>query len=534
MKLYSFKQLTLASAFTFFSIASLPAGDCKPHCGTIPFPSNTGHITPKPILHSPEVWSFVTEPDLHPMKVVINNFKPGTSPGFIFVAPYTASSNAMIGQTGSLILDNNGVPFWFRPLSSPNLMNTDFRVQKLGGKPVLTFWQGTVATPPTYTNSPEGSSEPGSCFYILDHHYRVIRTVNAHKGYISDVHEFLITPRNSALLLSTKKVPMDLTPFGGPKEGFLQDFAIQEIDLCTNKLLFFWNALEHIYPGDSHQPASSAVETDNVWDAYHLNSIGLTENEDEIILSSRNMWAIYRINKRNGHIVWQLGGVHNDFTIEPGAQFSWQHDARFLDNNEISMFDDNCCESSTIPPETPPAHGLILQLDLAKMTASLKRSYFHNPNLQVATQGSVQRLENGNRFVGWGQDQFYSEFLEAGNTEEDPAVNFVYDAQMPGENVSYRAFKNDWVGIPYYPPKIAAKKIDSVKTTVFASWNGSTETKAWRVLAGCSEKRLHKIAEAPKTGFETAIEVETKARYFQVQALNNRGEVIGTSQTLKE
>ena len=135
-------------------------------------------------------------------------------------------------------------------------MNTDFRVQTLNGKPVLTFWQGTLATPPAYTNAPGGSSEPGSCYYILDNTYAVIKTVSAQKGFTSDIHEFLLTPNNTALFLSTKAVPMDLTPYGGPQDGYVQDFAIQEIDLHTNKLVFFWDALEHIPLTDSYEPAS--------------------------------------------------------------------------------------------------------------------------------------------------------------------------------------------------------------------------------------------------------------------------------------
>lgn len=213
--------------------------ECHAICGTVPYPSNTGYVTPDPIIDSPQVWSFVSEPHLHPMKVTVHINQIGTSSGLIFLAPYTFSSTATYGQPGALILDNAGNPVWFRPLSSPNLMNTDFRVQKLYGKRVLTFWQGSLATPPTYTNVPAGSSEPGSCYYILDETYQVIKVVKARKGFTCDVHEFLITPCNTALFLSTKTVPMDLTPYGGPKDGYIQNFAIQEVDLKTNKLLFF-------------------------------------------------------------------------------------------------------------------------------------------------------------------------------------------------------------------------------------------------------------------------------------------------------
>lgn len=498
-------------------------------CGSIPYPSNTGFTTPDPIINSPQVWSFISEPDLHPMKITVNTFNPGTSSGLIFLAPYAFSSNAIYGQPGVLILDNEGNPFWFRPLSSPNLMNTDFRMQTFNGKPVLTFWQGTLATPPAYTNAPGGSSEPGSCYYILDNTYAVIKTVSAQRDFISDIHEFLLTPNNTALLLSTKTVPMDLTPYGGPKEGYVQDFAIQEIDLHTNKLIFFWDALDHIPLTDSYEPASSATSSGNIWDAFHLNSIGLTNNAAEILVSGRNTWTIYKINKPTGNIIWRLGGKQTSFTIGSGASFSWQHDARFLPNNLISMFDDNSDNSSD---PGPPSHGLILQLDLVNMSASLYRSYYHDPNIIVASQGNVQSLANGNKFVGWGQSQYYSEYNEAGNTEINPALNLLYDAQMPGSNYTYRAYRNDWIGRPFYPPSIGITSI-SGQITVYASWNGSTETAQWQVLAGSKPKKLSLVGSAAKSGFETSVQVSEKGPYFQVRALNANGRVIGESKVVK-
>ncbi len=232
-----------------------------------------------------------------------------------------------------------------------------------------------------------------------------MKTIKAHKGYTSDIHEFLLTPQNTAFLLCTKTVPMDLTPYGGPQNGFVQDFAIQEVDVKTNKLLFFWNALDHIPLSDSFVSASSATESGNIWDAYHLNSIGLTNNKDDIIVSSRSTWTIYKINKPNHNIVWRLGGKQSDFTFGKKAQFSWQHDARFLRHNIISCFDDNSDGESV----EPPSHGLQLKLDFVNMTAVVDHTYFHDPNISVASQGSVQKLKYGNRFVGWGQLQYYSE-----------------------------------------------------------------------------------------------------------------------------
>ena len=498
-------------------------------CGNVPYPSNTGYITPDPIITSPDVWSFVSEPNLHPMKVSINLYKRSTSSGLIFLAPYAFSADAIYGQPGALIADNKGNPIWFRPLNSPNLMNTDFRVQKLHGKPVLTFWQGTLATPPAYTNTPGGSSEPGSCYYILDTTYKVISTLSAKKNFIPDIHEFLLTPKNTALFLSTLAVPMDLTPYGGPSDGYVQDFAIQEVDVKTNKLLFFWNALDHIPLTDSYEPASSATSSNNVWDAYHLNSIGLTDKSDDILVSGRNTWTIYKINKPSRKIIWKLGGKQSDFSIEKKAKFSWQHDARFLPHHVISMFDDNSSGSSV--PE-PPSHGLQIKLDFDNMTARLYRSYYHNPNITVASQGNVENLKNGHRFIGWGQSQYYSEFKRAGNTKKKPAKHLIYDAQMPSNNYTYRAYRHHWTGTPYYPPSIAVQSEEG-QILVYASWNGSTETRRWKLFAGTCPKKLSHVKSASRRGFETTIKSPCKGPYFQVKALNPKGKVIGVSKVVQ-
>ena len=40
-----------------------------------------------------------------------------------------------------MILDSHGGLIWFKPLAS-RIFASDFRVQTLNGKPVLTWWQG--------------------------------------------------------------------------------------------------------------------------------------------------------------------------------------------------------------------------------------------------------------------------------------------------------------------------------------------------------------------------------------------------------
>ncbi|WP_312354833.1 arylsulfotransferase family protein [Aminipila sp.] len=480
------------------------------------------------IFKKPQVWSFASAPCLHPMKVSININKPGTAPGLIFVAPYTSYEAAMIGQTGSLIMDQDGNPVWFRPLPSRYIQNMDFRMQFFRGKPVLTMWEGTISgTQSSNPDLPAGDPEPGAYFQIMDQHYTVIKKIKARKGFTADVHEFIITRKNTALFTAVKQVPADLTPYGGPQDGYFDNYSIQEVDLITGELIFCWSVLAHVDPEESMLPASSAASSNNIWDCFHVNSV--EEGPDNTLLvSMRNMWAIYNIDKTNGEIIWQLGGNQSDFILEPCAQFSWQHDARYRGGNRISLFDDACCGSSSSPPEGP-ARGLILQLDFPTMTAYADRTYYHDPLLYVPSQGNVQKLDNGNEFIGWGQESYVSEFENAGNTANEPSVNLIYDMQFPKENLSYRAFKNKWVGMPLDPPEIEVK-VMCQEVIVYASWNGSTETDAWQVLAGFTCDDLSVVANGvPREGFETKIKVNFMGPYFRVNALDFNGQIIGAS-----
>ena len=94
------------------------------------------------------VWSFASAPRLHPMKVNVLTLNPGADLNPIFVAAYAQSANpgVLVGQNGPLIMDASGNPIWFHPTSSNNSMQVfDFHTQTLYGKPVLIWWQGTIA-----------------------------------------------------------------------------------------------------------------------------------------------------------------------------------------------------------------------------------------------------------------------------------------------------------------------------------------------------------------------------------------------------
>ena len=104
------------------------------------------------------------------------------SPGYIFIAP-----KKKVTQGGPLILDNRGRVVWFMPVDERGV--TDFRVQRYRGKPVLTWWRGKSA-----------DDKRLGAYSIYDKSYRLSNASAPGHGLSGDMHEFTITPRNTALI----------------------------------------------------------------------------------------------------------------------------------------------------------------------------------------------------------------------------------------------------------------------------------------------------------------------------------------------
>jgi predicted lipoprotein with Yx(FWY)xxD motif len=463
-------------------------------------------------------WSFQTAPQLQPPQVEVLTSRKGTASGLMFLDPFKdfAVTTPQIGQSGALILDEAGHPVWFRPAPSGQEI-VDFRTQTYQGRPVLTWWQGSLILPPA---SPAGVPEPGGAFYIYNQHYREVKRITAQNGFIADPHELLLTPRGTAIFPAVKDVSADLSAYGGSATGQYEDNAIQEIDLKTGKLVFQWDMASHIPLSEAEVTPAPAPAV--VWDPYHINSID-TDAHGHLLLSARDTWGVYEISHRDGHVIWRLGGKNSTFATGANADFSWQHDARFRAGNEITLFDDSCCN---LPAGKPArfARGLVLRLDASKKTASVVRSYTHAPGLDVPTQGSMQTLPNGNIFVGWGQQPLYSEYTAAGK--------LLYDVRLPDADESYRTLRLPWVGKPLTKPSVVVRR-SGAKSVVAVSWNGATAVASWRVLSGRRTGPLAAVDTVARHGFETTVRLTSRRARFEVKALDAKGHVIGTSAVVK-
>jgi hypothetical protein len=438
------------------------------------------------------VQHFHTRPDLTPASITINRRSSATYNGDIFLTPQFGPL-----QNGPMLLDPSGRMIWFQPLPA-NQLATDFRVQQLGSQPVLTWWQG-------FTNNGSGRGQG----VIYNSAYQQIATVQAGNGLQGmDLHEFLVTPQGDAYIVGVSPVH-----YGSLKKP-LMDAVVQEIDIKTGLVLFEWHALDHVPISESFFKTTSKGF---VFDPYHLNSIAL-DRAGNLLVSMRNTWAVYKINRSTGAIIWTLGSNRSSFKWASGASVAFQHNAIEQPDGSITMFDDGGG-----PPTVHNARAVRISVNQRRKTASLVRQYTHSPALATHFEGNAQVLPNGDVFVGWGQQPYFTEFDSSGKQ--------IFDARFTSNTSSYRAYRMAWSGQPNTAPNIAATPNNDGTTEVWASWNGATTVSSWRVLAGPSAGSLSPVASGRWRGFETGIAANTGMPVFEVQAVGSKGQVLATSGT---
>jgi Arylsulfotransferase (ASST) len=429
---------------------------------------------------------FVSRPDLKPPRVKMLVRTRYATPGYIFIAPKKKAE-----QGGPLILDNRGRMIWFLPVDRRGV--TDFRVQRYHRKPVLTWWRGKSA-----------DGKRLGRYSIYDDHYRLITYVRPGHGLSGDMHEFKITPRNTALMTLSHTVRV--------KTRKVLEGALQEVDIRTGRVLFEWHSIGHVALTESYYRLPR--NPDRTYDYFHINTIEV-DRDGNYLVSARNTHTVYKINRKTGDVMWRLGGKRSDFELGKGVRFGWQHDVRRQADGTVTLFDNEAA-----PKLRKQSRGLVLRVDERHKTVALLHSFVHTPPLVAVDQGNMQKLANGNYLVGWGHQPYVTEFGPHGKT--------LLDFRFGRTGVdSYRAYRFRWVGRPHSKPTVTVEG-----NTLYVSWNGATEVRGWQLLGGTEKKKLRPLATVPKTGFEAAIPLPDDAAWVAVRALDRLGHSLARSATV--
>ncbi len=119
-----------------------------------------------------------------------------------------------------------------------------------------------------------------------------------------------------------------------------------------------------------------------------------------ILLSSRHLNEITKINRATGDMIWRLGGVHNQFTfVNDTLPFHYQHHIRRIANGNIT------CSIMEIFTHLLFSRAVEYHLDEVNKIATLVWQYRNTPVIYGPSMGSVQRLQNGNTLICWGRNK---------------------------------------------------------------------------------------------------------------------------------
>jgi hypothetical protein len=170
-----------------------------------------------------------------------------------------------------------------------------------------------------------------------------------------------------------------------------------------------WDAFDHL--DVNRGPILGEVCTANVGDQVcsstprlpavdwlHINAVSWSPADENLVVSVRHQdWVLkidYQGGAGDGHIIWRLG-QDGDFTVnatDPNPWFSHQHNAHFIDDTTLVVFDNGNTRRASDP--SADSRGQVWTIDEQTMTATL----VFNADLGTYSSalGAAQRLSNGN------------------------------------------------------------------------------------------------------------------------------------------
>jgi hypothetical protein len=278
------------------------------------------------------------------------------------------------------------------------------------------------------------TAEDNAIQIIMNDNLDIIDTIRSANGYNADIHDFLILPNGHYLIMSYDPLPYDFSMENenGNPGGILTGAVFQELDR-NKKSVFQWRSVDFVDYRDTYAKASLKDI-----DYFHINS-AKQDWDGNFIISSRHMNQILKIDRHTGEVIWKLGGKQNEFTFineneeNSPDYFSFQHDVQRINNGNILFYDNGNQRS--------PVYSRVVEykLDEVQKTAELVWEYRHNPDMSSGSQGSVQRLKNGNTIVDWGAS---INPLMIDVTEVTPEKKVVWEMGLPKGITTYRAVKH--------------------------------------------------------------------------------------------
>jgi len=423
----------------------------------------------------------VSVPSDFPWIAITVNSNPCPDPIFI-------DNRGGNGDAFNVIFDNSGSPIWYMRMPDER---RDMKVQHNG---VLTML----------------ARDNGNHFNGFDTHYAQITNYWSANGYSGDEHELQVLADGTYLMTSLLIETVDMSRYvlGGLTNAAVTEEAIQEFT-AAGDLIFQWRAWDNF---DIRDEQLFINLLGNNFDFPHMNAIDV-DTDGNLLLSTRNLSEITKINRDTGEIIWRLGGAHNQFTFvnDPLNGPRNQHAIRMVTTNDYTMFDNGNQHSPSM------SRGVEYVLDTNLMTATLVWQYPNPPTASTFSyyMGDVQRLTNGNTLINWAIGSLPK------LTEVRPDGTKAFEMNWVDQWEAYRTWRCPWKGSALQPYLIAESYPDNL-TLIFNQF-GDTNVAFYRIYGGTSPHPTNLLATSAVTLKRLSNLQNGGVYYFRVTAVNRQG-----------
>ena len=272
---------------------------------------------------------------------------------------------------------------------------------------------------------------------IFDRNYRELARFPPGDGRGSDLHELILTPTGTALITAYDIPTVDRSSVGHGR-GRVIEGIVQELEVPSARVLFEWRSLDHVALTESYSQVAPA------FDYFHVNSVDLAA-DGNLLVSARNTWTVYKVDRGTGKVIWRLGGKKSDFAMGAG------HAVLLAARRPQPRLGR---ARHALRQRRRPAGGAAVARPRARCSTRpacgrrSSRQYLHRPPLLAHAFGSVQVQPNGNVLVGWATQPWFTEYTAGG------AV--LLDAKLPHGGQNYRTLRFPWTSTPTEPPALAS------------------------------------------------------------------------------
>lgn len=238
-------------------------------------------------------------------------------------------------------------------------------------------------------------------FVVLNSQLNIIDSLECVNGVLTDFHDIQFASNGNVLLIGVKykNVNMSELVTGGQENATVKGFVLQELNL-QKELVWEWSTFDYFKITDA---VSSIDLTANSISYSHINS-AIYDNDGNIIISSRHMDELTKINRQTGQIMWRMGGSsckNNTFIFIDDKDetnytgFSHQHTPIRLSNGNLMLFDNGNMKGNQY------SRAVEYEIDEVNQIARKVWEFRLYPPYYAAQMGSVSELYNGNILISW-------------------------------------------------------------------------------------------------------------------------------------